>query len=147
MVNFPSYMKRKIVLLFTIMVTLIISCSNPMGFKKPEDGLDAGREFIRAVLDGDYKKGELYVLPDEEDMRIYKRYTDYMKKRPAEELAALKSANIIVNKIEPVSDSVQIINYANSYSNKPMEIKVVRKDGEWWVDFKYTFSGNLPIGE
>ena len=47
LVNFPSYMKRKIVLLFTVMVTLIISCNNPLGFKKPEDGLDAGREFIR----------------------------------------------------------------------------------------------------
>ena len=140
-------MKRKFILLLTLMAALIAACNNPVGFKKPEDGLDAGREFIRAVLDGDYKKGELYVLPDDEDIRIYKRYTDYMKKRPADELAALKAANIIVNKIEPINDTVQIINYANSYSNKPMDIKVVRKDGEWWVDFKYTFSGNLPIGE
>jgi len=147
MVNFRNYMKRKIILLFTVTVSIILSCSNPLGFKKPEDGLDAGREFIRAVLDGDYKKAELYVLPEEEDIRIYKRYTDYMKKRSAEELAALKSSNIIVNKIEPISDSVQIINYANSYSKKPMDIKVVKKDGEWWVDFKYTFSGNLPIDE
>ena len=147
MVNFPIYMKRNFFLLLTLTMTVILACNNPVGFKTPEDGLDAGREFIRAVLDGDYKKGELYVLPDDEDIRIYKRYTDYMKKRPADELAALKSANIIVNKIEPLSDSVQIINYANSYSQKPMEIKVVKKDGEWWVDFKYTFSGNLPIGE
>ncbi len=140
-------MKRKITTLLTILSSVIFACNNPVGFTKPEDGLDAGREFIRAVLDGDYKKGELYVLPDEEDIRIYKRYTDYMKKRPADELASLKSANIIVNKIETISDTVQIINYANSYSNKPMDIKVVKKDGEWWVDFKYTFSGNLPISE
>ncbi len=137
-------MKHKIVLLFVTLCCLLASC-NPVGFKKPEDGLDAGREFIRAVLDGDYKKGELYILPEEEDFRIYKRYTDYMKKRPAEELQYLKAANIIVNKIETISDTVQIINYANSYSKKPVDIKVVKKDGEWWVDFKYTFSGNLPI--
>ena len=135
---------RKIIVLFFLTALMTDGC-NPSGFKKPEDGLDAGREFIRAVLDGDYKKGELYVLPDEEDMRIYKRYTDYMKKRSREELQGLKEASIIVNKIEPVSDSVQIINYANSYSKKPMDIKVVKQDGQWWVDFKYTFSGNLPI--
>ena len=29
-------------------------CSTPEGFKSPEDPLDAGREFIRALLDGDY---------------------------------------------------------------------------------------------
>ena len=135
---------RKTIFLF-FLIGLITTGCNPVGFKKPEDGLDAGREFIRAVLDGDYKKGELYVLPDEEDIRIYKRYTDYMKKRSPEELQGLKEASIIVNKIEPVNDTVQIINYANSYSKKPMDIKVVKQDGQWWVDFKYTFSGNLPI--
>jgi len=135
---------RKTIFLF-FLIGLITTGCNPVGFKKPEDGLDAGREFIRAVLDGDYKKGELYVLPDEEDIRIYKRYTDYMKKRSPEELQGLKEASIIVNKIEPVNDTVQIINYANSFSKKPMDIKVVKQDGQWWVDFKYTFSGNLPI--
>jgi len=135
---------RKTIFLFFLIGLMTIGC-NPVGFKKPEDGLDAGREFIRAVLDGDYKKGELYVLPDEEDIRIYKRYTDYMKKRSPEELQGLKEASIIVNKIEPVNDTVQIINYANSFSKKPMDIKVVKQDGQWWVDFKYTFSGNLPI--
>jgi len=135
---------RKTIFLFFLIGLMTTGC-NPVGFKKPEDGLDAGREFIRAVLDGDYKKGELYVLPDEEDIRIYKRYTDYMKKRSPEELQGLKEASIIVNKIEPVNDTVQIINYANSYSKKPMDIKVVKQDGQWWVDFKYTFSGNLPI--
>jgi len=135
---------RKTIFLFFLIGLMTTGC-NPVGFKKPEDGLDAGREFIRAVLDGDYKKGELYVLPDEEDIRIYKRYTDYMKKRSPEELKGLKEASIIVNKIEPVNDTVQIINYANSYSKKPMDIKVVKQDGQWWVDFKYTFSGNLPI--
>jgi hypothetical protein len=136
-------MKKTLFLFF--LIGLMTNGCNPVGFKKPEDGLDAGREFIRAVLDGDYKKGELYVLPDEEDIRIYKRYTDYMKKRSPEELQGLKDASIIVNKIEPVNDTVQIINYANSYSKKPMDIKVVKQDGQWWVDFKYTFSGNLPI--
>ena len=29
--------------------------------------------------------------------------------------------------------------------HKPMEIKVVRRNEEWGIDFKYTYSGNLPI--
>jgi hypothetical protein len=128
-----------------ILMLLFVSCGGPEGFKKPEDALDAGREFIRSVLDGDYKKAELYVIQDEEDIRLFSRYRDYMKKRPREELASLKSASIIINKVEAVNDSVSIINYANSYVKKPVEIKVVKKDGEWWIDFSYTFSGNLPI--
>jgi hypothetical protein len=136
-------MKRIIIYLLAIMV---FSC-NPSGFKKPEDGLDAGREFVRAVLDGDYKKGELYVMPDEEDLRLYKRYTEYMRKRTGKELIELKQASIIINKVEEFGDTAQVINYSNSYSKKPVDIKVVKKDGEWWVDFSYTFSGNLPVIE
>ncbi len=128
-----------------MILLLIAACSQPEGFKKPEDALDAGREFIRAVLDGDYRKAELYVVPEEEDIRLFTRYRNYMKKRPGEELAALRSASIIVNKVEALNDSVSIINYANSFSKKPIEIKVIRKEGEWWIDFSYTFSGNLPI--
>lgn len=131
---------------FFIVGLLYLSC-NPAGFKKPEDGLDAGREFIRAVLDGDYKKAELYVMPEEEDIRLFKRYEEYMRKRPGSELIELRQANIIINKVETVSDTIQIINYSNSYTSKPVDIKVVKKDGEWWVDFSYTFSGNLPITE
>jgi hypothetical protein len=87
------------------------------------------------------------VIPDDDDIRLYKRYTDYMRKQPGSELIELKQASIIINKVEEVSDSIQIINYSNSYTQKPMDIKVVKKDGEWWVDFSYTFSGNLPITE
>ena len=136
-------MKR---ILFILLAITVFSC-NPSGFKKPEDGLDAGREFVRAVLDGDYKKGELYVMPDEEDLRLYKRYTEYMRKRPGTELIELKQASIIINKVEEMGDTAQIINYSNSYSKKPVDIRVVKKDGEWWVDFSYTFSGNLPVIE
>lgn len=127
------------------LLLLFAGCSSPEGFKRPEDALDAGREFIRSVLDGDYKKAELYVIPDEEDIRLFSRYRSYMKKRPQDELASLKSSSIIINKVEALNDSVSIINYANSYVRKPVEIKVVKKDGEWWIDFSYTFSGDLPI--
>jgi hypothetical protein len=47
--------------------------------------------------------------------------------------------------MEEVNDSTSIINYSNTYMNKPMEIKLVRENKKWVVDFKYTFSGNLPI--
>ena len=45
---------------------LLAGCSEPEGYKKPEDGLDAAREFVRAVLDGNFSKAEMYVLEEEE---------------------------------------------------------------------------------
>lgn len=124
---------------------LIWGCSQPEGYTPPEDPLDAGREFIRALLDGDYERGALYVLNDPEDMEIFKRYERYMKKQPRKELLNLKSASIIINKMENRGDSICVINFSNSHSMKPMDLKIVKSGGEWKVDLSYTFSGNLPL--
>jgi hypothetical protein len=127
-----------------LLVAGLFSCNQPAGYSKPDDGLDAGREFIRAVLDGDYEKAQLYIPREEDDRLFFDRYKSYMRQRPAAELTGLKASSIIVNKVEPTGDTLVLINYANSFSKKPMDVKVVRRNGEWWVDFKYTFSGNLP---
>lgn len=120
---------------------LSIACNNQDQNDKPEDGLDAARGFVRAVLDADYVKAEQYIIRDEEDLKLYKSYTDYMKKRSSSEISALKQSNIIINNVENQGDSVQIINYANSYSKEPTDIKVIRKNDQWYVDFSYTISG------
>jgi hypothetical protein len=132
-------------LLVAMLMGFLFSCNTPEGFNEPEDPLDAGREFLRSVLDGDYEKAALYLSPDAEDQELFNRYQSYMKKRPRKEMLNLKSASIIINKVEPLSDSVTIINYSNSHSMKPTELKVVRAGKTWKVDFSYTFSGNMPI--
>lgn len=129
----------------TIGLFFLWACSTPEGFSEPEDPMDAGREFVRSVLDGDYEKAALYLSNDSEDLELFKRYSQHMKKRPQDELLSLRSASIIVNKVEQVNDSTSIINYSNSFTKKPTEIKVIRAEGKWRVDFSYTFSGNLTI--
>ena len=135
----------KYALFLMTLLLMLWGCSTPEGFKSPEDPLDAGREFIRALLDGDYEKGSLYVLNDPEDQEIFRRYERYMKKQPRKELLNLKSASIIINNMENSGDSIHVINFSNSYSMKPMDLKVVKANGEWKIDLSYTFSGNLPL--
>jgi hypothetical protein len=127
------------------LLSLLFACSTPEGFKEPEDPLDAGREFVRAVLDGDYEKANLYLLKDPEDQELFNRYQTYMKKSPRKELLQLKSSSIVINKVETLSDSVTLINYSNSYTMKPTDLKVIKDGKSWKVDFSYTFSGNLPL--
>jgi hypothetical protein len=127
------------------LIGLFFACNTPEGFKDPEDPLDAGREFVRAVLDGDYEKANLYLLKDAEDQELFKRYQSYMKKTPRKELLQLKSSSIVINKVEALSDSVTLINYSNSYTMKPTDLKVIKDGKSWKVDFSYTFSGNLPL--
>jgi hypothetical protein len=123
---------------------VLISCNEPEGFKEAEDPLDAGREFIRAVLNGDYEKAALYIDENEEDKELFDRYQQYMKKQPQKERLQLKSSSIIINKIEKLGDTASIINFSNSHTMKPMELKIIQSNKKWRVDFSFTFSGNLP---
>ena len=140
-----KHIKFFIFLPVLMLMGFMFSCNTPEGFKEPEDPLDAGREFLRSVLDGDYEKAALYLSKDAEDQELFNRYQSYMKKRPRKEMLNLKSASIIINKVEPLGDSITIINYSNSHSMKPTDLKVVRDGKTWKVDFSYTFSGNMPI--
>lgn len=128
-------------------MSLFVACQEPEGFSVSEDPLDAGREFVRAVLDGDFEKASLYVCDNAEDKEIFERYKQYMKKQPKSERLQFKSASIIVNSVENLNDSATIINFSNSHTMKPADLKVVKEKDEWKVDFSYTFSGNLPAND
>ena len=134
-------LKNQIYFIFFLLT--LWGCSEPQGYIPPEDPLDAGREFVRAVLDGDYEKATLYLNNEAEDQELFARYVTYQKKQPNKERLSLKSASIIINKSENINDSTAIINFSNSYTMKPMNLKIIKKDNTWKVDFSYTFSGNI----
>lgn len=133
--------------IFLILLMGFFSCNQPEGFKEAEDPIDAGREFVRAVLDGNYEKAVLYIEDNQEDKDLFERYKQYMNNQPKKEKLQLKSSSIIINKVENLSDSVSIVNFSNSYSMKPTELKIVQKNKKWVVDFSYTFSGNIPTND
>jgi hypothetical protein len=132
-------MKRIIPVLVCSLI--LWGCSSP---KKPPTGnaLDTGREFIRASLDGDFETAEILLLKDPQNLQLFDSYKQLYGNLPADKKRNYKEASYTINKFTEVNDSTTLINYSNSYMNKPMEIKVVRIDKNWNVDFKYT--GNLP---
>ncbi|HMJ48449.1 MAG TPA: hypothetical protein VK498_14045 [Ferruginibacter sp.] len=125
-------------------IILIISCNNNTA-KPPETALDTGREFIEASLKGDFENAQKLLLNDSENLQLFDSYKHFYDRLPGEKKQHYKNAQYNINKYLDVNDSVTIINYSNDYMNKPMDIKVVRLNKKWSIDFKYTYSGNLPI--
>ncbi|MFN5641141.1 MAG: hypothetical protein ACK4V4_06095 [Sphingobacteriales bacterium] len=130
-------MKKAMV--WVLSALLVTSCQNTTGIAQPEDGEDAGREFIRAVLDGDYVKAQAYIVNDEEDVELYKRYVEYMRKLDAKELIEYKQSNITIHEIQHQGDTTTIMQYSNSATKTTQKLKVVKRNDKWLVDFSYTF--------
>lgn len=135
---------RRIIPGLVLSFIILYSCNDKKA-TRPETALDTGRAFIRASLDGDFTIAETLLLKDTQNAQLFSTYKMYYDRLSKERKRNYKSASYNINKYLEENDSTTIINYSNSYMNKPMEIKVVRKNNEWNVDFKYTYSGNLPI--
>ncbi|HYF30934.1 MAG TPA: hypothetical protein VD993_07430 [Chitinophagaceae bacterium] len=130
----------KRLLLAACAAALIASCNEESGFKKAEDAQDAGREFIRATLDGNYEKAKFYMLKDEDNLWMLDNWKKIYDRFPADSVRQFKNANIRPIKIEALNDSTTLYTYSNSFTKDTTSVKVVRINKEWVVDLK-TFIG------
>jgi len=84
------------------------------------------------------------MLRDEQNLELLdEKLAKNFRERSGLDKEQLRTASIVINEVDNVSDSVTIINFLNSYDNKPAVLKVVNRGGEWLTDLKYTFSGNF----
>ena len=127
----------------TLLLFFLFACkSNTDEYHKPENALDAGREFIQLSLQGKFTTANKYMLQDEENQYWLGKWSTEFNRISQQEKAAFSKASINIIEVDD-RDSVTYINFSNSYRKVPQKIKVVKYNGNWLVDFKYTFSGNL----
>jgi hypothetical protein len=132
---------------FTLLLSLICclaitSCNTEK--KSPNTDIEVAREFIKNILESNFKDAETFVLKEETNLQFFELFKKEFESKSKSELESFKNADIIINEISPISDSVSIINYSNSFKkDNTNKLKMVRVNGQWMVDLKYTFSGNL----
>lgn len=115
---------------------LLAACGNDHSFKKAEDAQDAGREFIRASLDGNYDKASFYLYADTTNKMLLNKWKKDYDQLDHEVQKKYRDADILPINIQTVNDSVTSYTYANTYKKDTTTIKVVRISGEWLVDLK-----------
>jgi hypothetical protein len=131
--------------LLIIFVSLVLfSCSDEADeYHQPENALDAGREFIGQSLRGNFKTADKYMLQDKENQYWLSKWSGQFNKISEQEKASYSKASINIAEVnDVVPDSVTIISFSNSFKKAPQKVKVIKYNGDWKVDFKYTFSGN-----
>ena len=135
-------MIKKYLALF-VLAAVIFSC-NTKTKKIPVTDVEVATAFVRDLLDNNFTEAEQYLLKDETNDQIFERFKKQYSQKDKAILEKYKNADIIVNNISYITDTVCIFNYSNSYSRADKTIlKVVRDNSKWLIDLKYTFSGNL----
>jgi hypothetical protein len=114
----------------------LAACGNIHSFKKAEDAQDAGREFIRAALDGDYERANFYLYADTTNIMLLSKWKKDYDAMDHEEQKKYRDADILPISIQPVNDSVTSYTYANSFKKDTTTIRIVKIKGDWLVDLK-----------
>ena len=130
-------MKVKLIIA-VITFTLLNSCNDSR--KNPTTDIDVARSFIKDLLENDFNSAKEFLLDEEANNQYFELSKKEFEGKSKEVLKKYKESDIIVNELTPVNDSVSIVNYSNSFNKeKKYLLKVVRLNGRWWVDLKYTF--------
>lgn len=127
-------------LLIPVLAVFCWSCNDQQdNYTKATDAQDAGREFIRASLDGDLKKAKFYLLKDSANLDLLETWKKkHYDKLSSEDRRQYRGADIRPVTIETiVPDSLVNYVYTNSFKEKDTTVlSVVKVNGEWLVDFK-----------
>jgi hypothetical protein len=124
---------KKITAIFLVILT---ACGSG-GYKRAEDAQDAGREFIRATLDGEHDKAKFYLLHDTTNLLLLKQQESNYNQLSGKEKNEFRQSSIRPIEIKPVNDSVTLYKYYNTYNRKDTTtLRIVRINADWVVDLK-----------
>jgi hypothetical protein len=107
----------------------------------PVTELEVAHAFINATFQNDIDKAERYILKDSTNIQTMESLREKNKSLTNEQLIMFKKANPIIREVSTVAkDSAVIISYSPSYKPETVyKLKMLRADGKWAVDIKYTF--------
>ncbi|HMO62666.1 MAG TPA: DUF4878 domain-containing protein [Ferruginibacter sp.] len=136
-------MIKKFFLIAPAALFLLTGCNNTAPAANTD--IDVATTFVKAVFKSDFKTAGSLLLQDSENLEALKKMEAAAPTSLSEEAEkAYKNADVIIGEWSNVSDTVSIISYSGSFNpDKKNKVKVVKVNGRWLIDLKYTFSGNL----
>jgi len=118
-----------------IIAVLLVACGGKQqGYRKADDALDAGREYLNACMQGDFSKAAYYVLPGQENDQILKYLEKTYREKDKEGRQQLRTASINISEVKDITDSSTEIHFNFSFDKWPHVLLVLKRNNAWLVD-------------
>lgn len=120
-----------------VIILSVISCRDETRHTGAEDAQDAGRQFIRASLDGDYSKARFYLLKDSTNLLLINQQQRNYEQLSTDKKRNNREATIRPLEIKNENDSVTWYTYYHtSNTTDTTTIRIKNENGQWLVDLK-----------
>lgn len=118
-----------------IALVLLTACTGKqLEYRKAEDALDAGREYINATLQGDFSKAAFYTVTDEKNKQLLLLTEKKYREKDKEGRQQFRTASINIAEVKELTDSTTAIHYNNSSDKEAHILQVVKRNQTWLVD-------------
>lgn len=115
----------------------LVSCTEEAKYTRAEDAQEAGTEFIRASLDGNYAKARSYLLEDSTNLMLIKQQEINYDQLSPDKKRSNREAAIRPIEIRNENDSTTLYKYYQSSNTKDTTtIRIKKQNGEWLIDLK-----------
>jgi hypothetical protein len=129
-----AFLKARWIFILSI---ILFACQEKKN--EPKTSFDTGRLFIESCLKGDFTKAKEVLFQDDQNLKYFEIFQKQYEGFSTAEKQAYKNSDYIIQEIKEPNDTVCLIRYENNYKKVPTNLKLIRKNHEWFVDFKYTF--------
>jgi hypothetical protein len=125
-------MQKFLFLIFSFSL-LLSSCTG--GFEEPETPIEAGREFINAIYNGNFKKANKLIKQDKENKALLKSiFEKNFRARGGFEKEALSKASIQIRDIITEDSTHTLIRFDNAYFSCQSDLMVEKKEAIWRIN-------------
>ena len=121
---------------FLLFIAILLTACNgkEQDYRKAENALDAGREYIQSCLQGDFLKAAFYLVSNEKNSQSLKELEKSYREKDKEGRQQFRLASININEVTDINPTTTVIQYSNSFDKLPHTIQVVKKNDTWLVD-------------
>lgn len=126
-------MIQRIITLFTICF-LAFACKQSSHFEKALDPLEAGRNYLEGIQQGDFNKAHFYIVNNAGNESKFKATSDLYYSLDKEGRQQMRQAAIQINEIANIDPKTVLINYQLSFEGKANSLKVIETQEGWKVD-------------
>lgn len=118
-----------------IILIFLAACTDKQPeYRKAEDALDAGREYINATLQGDFSRAAFYTVTDEKNKQLLLLTEKTYREKDKEGRQQFRTASINIAEVKELTDSTAVIHYSNSFDKEAHILQVVKRNQAWLVD-------------
>ncbi len=115
---------------------MALTACNP-AYQEPESAMDAGRQFINAIYQGNFKRANQLIEPGDANVETLRNTIEKdFRSRDSNQKEALSQSSIQINRVENVDANTTLLYFTNAYNDKPDTLKIKTIYGKWLVDLQ-----------